>query len=196
MKMNATVIADPATDPEAIASEALAGGDVRAALTALMEAYGEDIHRHCRQVLGDSTLAEDVHQTVFVQAFRDLAAFTGRASLRTWLYAICRNRCLDALKLHRRFGRRIALSAEVPDQPDRAASPDELIDDHKKLAEVTRCLGKLRPKMRIAVLLRYQEGLTYEEMSIVCDVKPAALQARVARAIAKLRKWLEASDAL
>ena len=59
MTMNATVIADPATDrardPEAAASQALAEGDVRAALTALMEAYGDDIYRHCRQVLGDST---------------------------------------------------------------------------------------------------------------------------------------------
>jgi len=202
--MNATGIAESdgapgatrRTDPEAIAAQALAGGDVRAALTALMEAYGDDMFRHCRQVMGDVALAEDVHQTVFVQAYRDLGTYSGSASLRTWLYAICRNRCLDALKARRRFGRRIALSPQVPERPDRATAPDERIDDRKRLAALERCLGKLRPGARIAVLLRYREGLTYEEMAIVCDARPAALQARVARAVTKLRKWLEASDAL
>ncbi|HEU5056554.1 MAG TPA: hypothetical protein VFU21_08505, partial [Kofleriaceae bacterium] len=53
--------------PEDEAREALARGDHRAALTILMQAYGRDLHRHCYQVLRDRDLADDVHQTVFVQ---------------------------------------------------------------------------------------------------------------------------------
>jgi DNA-directed RNA polymerase specialized sigma24 family protein len=92
--------------PEDEAREARARGDHRGALTILMHAYGRDLHRHCFQVLRDRDLADDVHQTVFVQAYRDLPGFAGRSSLRTWLYGIARHRCLDAMKIGARWRRR------------------------------------------------------------------------------------------
>jgi RNA polymerase sigma-70 factor (ECF subfamily) len=174
-------------DPEAEAQDALARGDLRMALTVLMQEYGDDIYRHCRQVVGDDDLADEVHQTVFVQAYRDLPGFTGRSSLRSWLYAIARHRCLDALKITRRWRRRFLAGPTLPDR----AAPVVDVETRAELAALGRALEKLKPDVRIAVLLRYQEGLTFEEMADICGERATTLQARVARALPLLRRWME-----
>ncbi len=53
-------------------------GEFRAALTALMTQHGVAVYRFCRQMVRDEALADDVHQQVFVQAFRDLPRFERR----------------------------------------------------------------------------------------------------------------------
>ena len=163
---------------------ALDRSDWNAALTFLMETYGDHVYRHCRHVIGDKDMADDVHQMVFVEAYRDLPKFQRRSSLRTWLYTIARHRCIDALRTLRK-------------RRAREQEPVELeIDGHAHVADrsmnaaLAKSLATLPPDTKVAVLLRFQEGLTYEEMSMICDERPATLQARVARALPTLRKWL------
>tara|TARA_R110002073_G_scaffold256849_1_gene419432 strand:+ start:31827 stop:32042 length:216 start_codon:yes stop_codon:yes gene_type:complete len=61
-------------------------------------------------------------------------------------------------------------------------------------AAMDRALERLKPEVRIAVLLRYREDMSFEEMAEVCGERPATLQARVARALPKLRKALEREE--
>jgi RNA polymerase sigma factor (sigma-70 family) len=185
-------LAAPTLEQAALA--ALGRGDRTATLTLLMRGYGNDIYRHCRLVLGDAALADEVHQTVFVQAFADLETFTGRSSLRTWLFAIARHRCLDALKITRRWRRRFALLGSLPERPDPGAGPAAELELASEGAALTRALGKLAPEVRVAVLLRFQEGLSFEEMATICGERAPTLQARVARALPKLRKWMAGHD--
>src|SRR5262249_59283700 len=70
------------------------------------------------------------------------------------------------------------------------AAGDQL-DDAQLQATLARCLTRLEEPVRTAVLLRYQQGLTYEEMAEICGEKPGTLQARVSRALRKLRDRLE-----
>jgi RNA polymerase sigma-70 factor (ECF subfamily) len=177
--------------PEEAAHEALAGGDRDEALAILMGEFGVQIYRHCRQVVGDDALAADVQQTVFVQAYRDLPHFSGRSSFRTWLFAIARHRCLDAVKTERRRHRRFLLGRVLADRPDMRPGARETLERHADAQAVDRALATLRPEVRIAVLLRYHEDMSYEEMSQICSERPATLQARVARALPKLRRALE-----
>lgn len=183
--------AQPVPDPERDARAALAARDLRRALTILMDAYGDALYRHCRQVLGDAALADDVHQMVFVQAYRDLPRWEARSTLRTWLYAIARHRCLDALKATRRWRRRFTSVAATPEQADERARADRSVE----AAALEVALARLKPKVRVAVLLRYREGLSFEEMAEVCGERAATLQARVARALPALRAALEGGDA-
>jgi len=177
-------------DPEAEALAAIGQRDWRRALTVLMHAYGDDLYRHCRQVLGNDDLAQDVHQIVFVHAYRDLPKFDRRSRLRTWLYGIARHRCMDALKSTRRRSQRFAAAGGVPDVADSRFGADAGV----RAAELERALMALDPKVRIAVLLRYQDGLSYEEMAQVCGERAPTLQARVARALPRLRRVLERGD--
>jgi RNA polymerase sigma-70 factor (ECF subfamily) len=181
----------PDDDPEAEAALALARGDRRAALTVLMRAYGRPIYRHCLSALGEHGLADEVHQTVFVQAWRDLERFEGRSSFRTWLFGIARHRCLDAARSRRRFGQRFV--AEAAAEPVAEAPPAEGRFDPDRVRDpLETCLGTLRPELRIAVLLRYQEGMSFVELGRVCRERPGTIEARIRRTLPQLRRCLAA----
>src|SRR5215211_3775051 len=69
-----------------------------AAFRTLTEPYRRELHVHCYRVLGSVQDSEDVVQETLLAAWRGLADFEGRASLRSWLYRIATNRCLNALR--------------------------------------------------------------------------------------------------
>jgi RNA polymerase sigma-70 factor (ECF subfamily) len=178
-------------DPERDALDALSRGNADGALTVLMRAYGDALYRYCRQMVGSDDLADEVHQQVFVQAYRALEGFTRRSSFRSWLFAIARHRALDALKLLRRWRRRFLLGPRLPEarDPRPGAEVDLIVLEESRRLE--RALTRLRPKVRAAVLLRFLEGMTFSEMAEICGEAAGTLQARVARAIPVLRSALE-----
>jgi RNA polymerase sigma-70 factor (TIGR02960 family) len=86
------------------------GGDA-GAFRELTEPYGRELQVHCYRMLGSVQDAEDALQDTWLAAWQALAGFEGRASLRTWLYRIATNRCLNA---RRSAGRRPAKEWDVP----------------------------------------------------------------------------------
>ncbi|MDQ4116001.1 MAG: RNA polymerase subunit sigma-70, partial [Actinomycetota bacterium] len=86
------------------------GGD-GAAFRALTEPYRRELHVHCYRMLGSFHDAEDVLQDSLLAAWRGLGGFEERASLRTWLYRITTNRCLNA---RRATARRPSAPWDVP----------------------------------------------------------------------------------
>ncbi|HET7500685.1 MAG TPA: sigma-70 family RNA polymerase sigma factor [Kofleriaceae bacterium] len=181
-------------DPDRDVVELVGAGRTDAALRLLMERHGTAVYRYCREELRDAALADDVHQQVFVQVHRDLPRFAGRATVRTWLFAIARNRVLDAAKARRRATAYIEHD-DTADAPDLTPSPDEQIDDVRLVQMLVHCVARLPAAMRTAVLLRYQQGFTFAEMARICGEKPGTLQARVTRALPLLRKCIEATTA-
>ena len=82
------------------------------AFRGLTEPHRRELQVHCYRMLGSLQDAEDALQDTLLSAWQGLAGFDGRASLRTWLYRIATNRCLDA---RRAAGRRRAKEWDVPD---------------------------------------------------------------------------------
>lgn len=188
------VASSPHEAVEARAQEALDRGQLRAVLTMLMDAYGDDIYRFCRQFSGDAALAEDLRQVVFMQAFESLPRFSRRSSLRAWLYGIARNRCLDAAKGRRRWRARFHLS-DAPAERAATPAPDPADLDQPRLHRVLAdCLGRLDAELRMLVLMRYREDLSYTELAQSFAAQPATLQARVARAMPGLRRCVRARE--
>lgn len=180
---------------EAEILSALEREDHHAALRLLMRDYGPAIYRYCRQMVEDGDLADEAHQMTFVQAYEGLARFAGRSSLRTWLFGIAHHRCLDLLKVSRRRQKRLQLVDELPDRPAPAATAEDRLAARSRLGALQQCLRELAPHVRAAVLLRFQQGVTYEEMSRLEGERPATLQARVVRALPVLRRCLERKGA-
>jgi RNA polymerase sigma-70 factor (ECF subfamily) len=170
---------------------ALRANDGRRALTLMMNRYGDEVYRFAYAMTHDYHLAEEVRQQVFVEVYRDLASFAGRASLRAWVFGITRHRCLDITKKHKRWTNRF--KNEPP--------PDEELDDHEPERELDRsrlakilatCLAKLAPAARDAVVLRYHQDLSYDEASVLAGDNAGTLQQRVARALPALRRCVDA----
>jgi RNA polymerase sigma factor (sigma-70 family) len=162
-------------------------GNATGAVRLLMRRYGTAVYRYCRSELRDAALTDDVHQHVFIQVFRDLSRFNRSSTLRVWLFAIARNRVLDALKQRRR-----QLRARIPEsttnQIESWLSAGESIDDERLRTLVRESLDHLSEKARTAVILHYGQGLTFEEMSRILGERPKTLHGRVARAISTLRE--------
>jgi RNA polymerase sigma factor (sigma-70 family) len=164
-------------------------GDVDEALQLLMRRYSTVVYRFCRNALADPVLAEDVHQQVFLQAYRDLPWFEPRATMRSWIFAIARHRVLDAVKARRRAQRREGeLHAGL--EPMTEQSVDAILDTARLQRALEDCVAVLPENVRVTLLLRYQRGLNYEEIAGVMHERSGALQQRVARALVVLREAL------
>jgi RNA polymerase sigma factor (sigma-70 family) len=97
-------------------------GDERA-FRELTDPYRRELQVHCYRMLGSLTDAEDMLQETLLAAWRGLADFQERASMRTWLYRIATNRCLNAL---RGAGRRIPTEPVPPFQPPEPSRRGEI----------------------------------------------------------------------
>lgn len=179
-----------AHDPDSDVLGLVAKSDMTGALRLLMQRHGNSVFRYCREALRDEALAEDVQQQVFIAAFRDLPRFNRRSSLRTWLFAIARHRVLDAVKSRRRARAHVD-GDDAIDLPDSRPSPGDSLDDARLNAALIECLQGLRPRIVAALLLRFQQGFTFEDMADICHEKPGTLQATVQRALPVLRTCIE-----
>jgi RNA polymerase sigma-70 factor, ECF subfamily len=177
-------------DPDADIVQLIERGDHTAALTVMMKRHGTAVYRYCREELHDRTLADDVHQQIFIEAHRDLARFAARSTLRTWLFAIARHRVLDAAKSRRRAQAHIE-EDDTADTPDPSPPPGDRLDEARLHRAMIACLCELGDHIRGALILRYQQGFTFEELSLIFKEKPGTLQARVMRALPLLRICIE-----
>lgn len=161
------------------------------AVLMLMRRHGNAVYRYCCKGLRDPTLADDVHQQVFIGAANGLATFRRNSTLRVWLFGIARHRVLDAGKIRGRARARFDEGDDTVDTVDPRPSPADELDDQALYAALIEALDELDDHVRAAVLLRYQQGFTYEQMAQICGDKPATLHARVTRALPVLRRHIE-----
>lgn len=179
---------------DAALASALGAGDRAAALTLIDERYGEGLYRFIHALVRRDDLADDLYQTTLLQAFRDLASFEERSSLRTWLFGIARHRCLDALKADRRRGERF-LSGDDPDPSagaaDDAPSALERLGQAELVAALGHCLDELTAETRMVLLMRFSEDMPYDDIARVCRASAETLRARVSRALPILRRCVE-----
>jgi RNA polymerase sigma-70 factor (ECF subfamily) len=95
------------------------GGDAQA-FSELTEPHRKELHVHCYRLLGSVGDAEDLVQETLLAAWRNIDGFEGRSSVRTWLYRIATNRCLNALREREHRPRVVsAPSAEHLPEPSR-----------------------------------------------------------------------------
>ncbi len=170
----------------------LDSGDRRAAVEVLVREHGDAVFAFCLRMLRNPSLAEDVAQQVFLQAHRDIGRFQGRSSLLVWLIGIAGHRCMDAINSQRRRLRCIEWNDQATlDVPALSFSPTDRIEPSRLTDALDRCLGVLSAEVRMTVLLRFQTGMSYPEMSAWLGVRSETLQARVACALPVLRRCLE-----
>src|SRR5579863_5111158 len=88
----------PVSQAASDASLARARSGDEGAFAQLVEPFRRELHAHCYRMLGSVHDAEDALQDAMLRAWRGLARFEGRSSLRSWLYTIATNTCLDAIE--------------------------------------------------------------------------------------------------
>lgn len=126
---------------------------------------------------GNRELAEDVTQQVFLKIYRKIGDFRGDSEFTTWLYQITVNACLDEQRKTRRF-----LAFEDFFGVFRAKrTQDERIYQKEISDEVQKAVAKLKPKFRLPLLLKYVEGLSYQEIAEILDCSSGTVASRLNR---------------
>lgn len=172
----------------------------QAAAEAIFRLYHPAIHNLAYRMLGGSSEVEDCVQEIFLRAFRGLKGFRGDASLKTWIYRIATNTCLNYLDKAKRRGPMDSLDAEVFDEGDATLGdtlasgergPEEQVVGVELEEAIQVALDKLAPDFRTALVLRDVEGMSYEEVASVTGAALGTVKSRIARARAQAVRWLK-----
>lgn len=158
------------------------------AFTALVIKYREQVYRIARRMLRGHEDASDVSQEVFIRVHRALYGFQGRSALRTWLYRITVNLCLD----YSRRGSRDVLSGlkELEWEPAPNDNPVEAAERSELARTVRAAIDNLPPRQRAMVVLRVYQDLPYAEVARIMGCAEGTVKATMFAAFGKLRKTL------
>jgi RNA polymerase sigma-70 factor (ECF subfamily) len=174
-----------ANDREVI--EACRRGDYDA-FRALFEAHKDRVYSIALRYSGDAATAMDIAQETFLKLLSSIQDFRGSASFESWLYRVVVNACLD----HHRRGRRLIPFFDSLIEAVKA--PAENILNKLMRAEeeqdVQRMVAKLCPEQRIVVVLRYTEGLSYEQIAELVGCSTGTVASRLNRAHKVLERRL------
>lgn len=167
--------------------EACRQGD-RAAFQLLFETYKDKVFSIAVYSSGDRSLAEDVTQQIFLKLFTAIRQFRGDSEFTTWLYRLVVNACLD----ERRRGRKLLPLGETVAMGNPSDKrPQEKQYARLEVAEAVRAaIGELKPKFRLPILLKYIEGLSYEEIASVMGCSKGTVASRLNRGHSQLAKRL------
>ena len=168
--------------------EACQQGD-RAAFQLLFEAYKDKVFSIAvYSIGGDRSIADDVTQQIFLKLFTAIRQFRGESEFTTWLYRLVVNACLDERRRRKRllpWGESVAMSNPSEKRPQ------EKQYARLEVAEAVReAIGELKPKFRLPILLKYIEGLSYEEIASVMGCSKGTVASRLNRGHSQLAKRL------
>lgn len=160
---------------------------VEAAVGGNLESFGELCSRYyasmvaiAYSVLGDHQLAEDAAQETFARGLGNLRGLKNKTKFVPWLAAICRNVAKDMVA----NGLRQINADDLSKVPDSSGSDDSF-------RAVRQAIEQLPVSAKELVILRYYNGLSYEEISTVLGISRAAINGRLTRAKRKIAKYLQ-----
>jgi RNA polymerase sigma-70 factor (ECF subfamily) len=158
------------------------------AFAQLFEAHKDRVYSIALRFFGDSATAMDIAQDVFLKLFLRIGDFRGESRFETWLYRMAANACLD----HKR--RLVRWAPFVSDVVDLMRSKSEGALDGLLREEfqggVQRAIEKLPAEQRIVVVLRYTEGLSYDDIAEILRISNGTVASRLNRAHKTLERRL------
>src|SRR5215510_11376741 len=169
--------------------EACQSGD-REAFRELYVAHKDRVWTIALRFTGDESAARDVTQQVFLKLFTSIAGFRHESNFKTWLYRMVANECMDEFRKRRRL---IPLDIFGPDDRDEDRGEVELKEwreeplQEGQLARleiseaVQAAVMQLKPKLRMAIVLKYFEDLSYEQMAEALGCSMGTVASRLNR---------------
>jgi RNA polymerase sigma-70 factor (ECF subfamily) len=168
--------------------EACQQGD-RAAFQLLFETYKDKVFSIAVYSSGgDQAVADDVTQQIFLKLFTAIRQFRGDSEFTTWLYRLVVNACHDERRRRRRllpWGETVAMRNPGDKKPQEKQYARLEVQE-----AVQAAIGELKPKFRLPILLKYIEGLSYEEIASVMGCSKGTVASRLNRGHSQLAKRL------
>lgn len=150
----------------------------------LIDTYQNRVFGFVRRMVPTGEDAEDITQEVFIRAFQNFDRFDARASIRTWLFRIAYNLCVDRARKSNRGLQMVSLqmSPEIEEEfdvPDSRWKPDDLLEDAEFRGRLDRAIGAMSEKLRSVLLLHDKEDLSYEEIAMALNIPIGTVKSRL-----------------
>lgn len=162
------------------------------AFARIVDAYQGRVFGFVRRMVSDSEEAADIAQEVFIRAYQSFTRFDGRSSLRTWLFRIAHNLCVDRARRLGRAPERTSLDAADDESafeiPDQRWDPQTIVLDDELKAIIEHALMTMSDKLRTVLLLHDREDFAYEEIAQTLDLPIGTVKSRLFLARAHLQK--------
>lgn len=181
---------------ETLSLEALRSGS-RQAFAKMVDEHSPMIYRLAYRMLGDAQEAEDVLQETFLSAYRHIASFEGRSSLKTWLYRIATNEAL--MRLRKRKPPTVSVHEEWVDDEgnevpreleDWCCLPEEEFMSSEVQTQLEVATDRLSPALNAVFTLRDLHGFSTRETAGILNISESAVKTRLLRARLQLREAL------
>jgi RNA polymerase sigma-70 factor (ECF subfamily) len=165
------------------------------AFARIVAPYRRELHAHCYRMLGSTHDAEDALQDAMLDAWRGLASFQSRSSLRSWLYTVTTNACLKVIR--RRPKRVLPIDyGPAADPHDAHREPlaesawiepyqdEQLRYEERETVELAfvAALQHLPARQRAVLILRDVLGFSARETAEILDARPPAIDSALQRA--------------
>ena len=165
----------------------------------LVERYQRPVYGLLVRMVRDPALAEDLAQETLIKAYRAIATFDRRRQFSSWLFKIAHNTAIDTLR--RKRLPTVALETSAGDRVDPLAllampesrSPEAQARGRDLAEALQEALMRLRPDYREAILLRFQQGLPYEEIAEILDLPLGTVKTHLHRARKQMATALRAA---
>lgn len=162
-------------------------------LERLMADYGQEVWNYAFFVTKNKSLADDITQDVFLQAYRSFSSFRGEASMRTWLLKITRNKSINSVRSA--FVRRVLL-VDIVRPGGKASSAENDYIAREAANEVWRSVLELPIKHREVIILHARYELSTEQMAGVLQIPEGTVKSRLHAARRRLSALLQKEELL
>lgn len=165
------------------------------AFNELIGKYHPYVYKFLYKVSNNESTAEDLTQETFIKIIRNIERFDtkGSAKFSTYLIAIAKNVYADYLRKEKHIAVNTCLNEDFT-AAEHGENIEEVVIDKLYGEEVIANMEKLTEEQRVAISMKYIEGLTLKEISDVFGVEPKTIKSRIHNGISKLRKMLERSE--
>ena len=153
----------------------------------IVERHRKPVYQLCYRFVGNHEDASDLSQDVFLRAYRGLKSFRGGSSLKTWLYRIGVNVCLNRVAVNKPITEDIDARQHVDTTHE---SPADRVLRAERAVQVRAAIAKLPPKQRSTLVLRMYQELSHEEIAGVLGSSVGAVKANFFHALGNLKKIL------
>lgn len=147
---------------------------------ALFEKYKDMVYSVALRYSGDATAAQDIAQDTFLKLFSTIGSFRGESNFEAWLYRMVVNRCFDQKRKTRRLAPLLDGVVDVLHATDVSAL-DEVMRAELS-THVRSVVESLAPEQKMVIVLRYTQGLSYDEIAAILECSAGTVASRLNRA--------------
>lgn len=152
--------------------------------------FGKMVYNVSLNYLQNLEEAEEATQDIFVKIHRKIEGFREQSSLKTWIYRITINHCMDVIKSKKRRIRVLFSRQNKEDDRIEFNHPGVILEQKQAVSEIFNQLNQLPPKQKGALLLKVIDGLSQKEIAEVLDLSEKAVESLLSRARVNMKKEL------